>query len=943
MRSLRVALFLSVLHLSTAVAQTPSTPEASARGEIVEADGKTPVPGAQVAIGDRTAFAAADGSFEIDSVPSGAGRIVVSGSGYLTRETAIDLKPGVNPISPIALDRDVVHMDKFVVAEQDSRANTAFAGKESDERVQEQVYGSTLTQPSIQNASDALKNVSGVSVTQSADGSSQVSIRGLGPQMNRVSVDGQRQSASNRFSSAGSLESLPPEILKSIEVSKSLTPDMDADAIGGQINLSTANASDLKKPFAQAREQMVYSLYATRPGTRSNLSVGRPFRFGPADKPNAGVLATFTYDELYHPRENVETFDDWPEIVSPGPAAYAGAAVPALTHVNLEKTLDRRQRATLLFNVDGRLGGTLLFFKSNFGRDARFRTRTQGDFDVATGTPITLTPTAGTFTGVHFEPHGVAQNVNRMMATISMGAKTDLERLHLSTDLGFTRTEDREPHSVDAVFSSHDPYTISYDTSGDAFFPKLTFVDQIHPQGPVGVLTDPALYDFNRLVLTSARNLETNGAVQEDIRIDLDDGPKSSYLKFGGKFQRFHRSVTQGHQVYRSNPLAASVSETGLVGVPITSFRNGAYQSGPAADPYAVADLVAAKPDLFQLDPISTALGTAAGTYSANETIEAGYAMAKAVLGQWTVITGVRLEGTRFDVQANQALFSGDGSFAGFTPANAGHSYLDILPGLHLRFDPQPGLIFRASVYRSLIRPSYGDLAPYIDIDFGQLKARVGNPNLKPYQATNYDFSTDCYRSSIGLISAGLFFKSIKNFQVDSERSIVLGSLGHFVESEKVNGDTATIGGVEASWKSNPYSLPGSLGQVSLGLNDTLTKSVSHLPNRPGENLPMPSQARNQVSLALHDDSGGFSADINVTYHTKTLEEVISYNRDIYAKGTLNVDLGATYKLTKQVTLLAGVSNLTSAGSFFYSGQPSRLKEFETGSCDISAGINWKL
>ena len=44
------------------------------------------------------------------------------------------------------------------------------------------------------------------------------------------------------------------------------------------------------------------------------------------------------------------------------------------------------------------------------------------------------------------------------------------------------------------------------------------------------------------------------------------------------------------------------------------------------------------------------------------------------------------------------------------------------------------------------------------------MKLTIGNPELKPTTSYNFDLSADYYFRSIGLVSAGIFYKKIDDF-----------------------------------------------------------------------------------------------------------------------------------------------------------------------------------
>ncbi|MEI6051901.1 MAG: TonB-dependent receptor plug domain-containing protein [Opitutaceae bacterium] len=281
------------------------------------------------------------------------------------------------PPPPTPPEKAIVTLEKVVVAAQSTEAANTFADKTGVSSLTEVIAGKALENPNAQSASDLLKNTPGVTVSRGADGSSKISVRGLDSRFVRVTVDGQRQGGNRN-----PLDSIPPEMVKSLEVTKALTPDLDADAIGGAINVTTTGVGDLKTAYFQGRHQLTFNPLESRPGLRTSLTFARPAAIF-STSINGGLLATLNYDDQYRLRENFETDADWPTIVSPGPAPFAGLLVPAYTLVRDEVTRDHRQRGGAVFSSDARYGALRLSVRASFNREDSQRVRQRERFDVA--------------------------------------------------------------------------------------------------------------------------------------------------------------------------------------------------------------------------------------------------------------------------------------------------------------------------------------------------------------------------------------------------------------------------------------------------------------------------------------------------------------------------------------------------------------------------------
>ncbi|MBC7369825.1 MAG: TonB-dependent receptor [Undibacterium sp.] len=836
---------------------------------------------------------------------------------------------------PAPAEKDVVTLEKVVVADKSTEAANTFADKAGTDSLTEVIAGKALQNPNAQSASDLFKNTPGVTVSRGADGSTNLSVRGLDSRFVRVTVDGQRQGGGRN-----PLDSIPPEMVKSLEVTKALTPDLDGDAIGGVINVTTTGVADLKAAYFQGRHQLTFNPLENRPGVRNSLTYARPAAIF-SDKNNGGLLATVNYDDQYRVRENFETDGDWPTFISPGPAPFAGVAVPSYTRARDEVTRAHRRRGGAVFNADARFGTLRLSLRSSFNRDDSQRVRQRERFDVAEGAPVELAPDRGVFSGVHLDRRESRQHAVRDAGTVALVAKTTVGRAELDGSAGLVLTREHEPRTIDAVFRSDHTFRATYDLRADPFLPRLAFLDEVTPADSAATQTDPARYQFNNLTITSNDSRDLEGSGRFNVKLPLDESAATpAHLKFGAKLQQRHRTADLERSVYDSSGLPLSMA--GLVRTALLTTEVGDYRFGPIPNSTAVAALLATQPAFFQLNALDTRVSRASGDYTATETIWAAYGMGCARRGAWTLLGGVRVEGTRVTTTGSQLSFDTAGALAAITPASAAGSYTTVLPGLHLRYDARATLVWRGSVTRALARPSYGELAPRRQINFIDRRSVSSNPTLKPYEATNFDLSVDSYHERAGVFSAAVFYKKIEHFIVETQAPLTLGSLGTFLDNRRINGGAATVAGWETSWKSITWSLPAEAGEVSSALTYTLLHSEAKIPARPGEKLPLPRQANHQISLTQSYERGRFALEIAGRFRSALLEGVIGPGRDIYKRAGIDLELSAAWKLSKTARITLAASNPFNRPEIAYAGDRTRLKEYENAGPDFSLGFQWK-
>jgi TonB-dependent receptor len=176
--------------------------------------------------------------------------------------------------------------------------------------------------------------------------------------------------------------------------------------------------------------------------------------------------------------------------------------------------------------------------------------------------------------------------------------------------------------------------------------------------------------------------------------------------------------------------------------------------------------------------------------------------MARLKFGELTVIPGLRMERTSSDYAAKAVLDTYtlddiDNDYDTF----GSQSYTDWFPGINVRYNVNQGLVLRGAVTRAIGRPNYEQLAPTTLVNTSDNEVELGNPNLKPLYATNFDAAAEYYIGRTGIVSAALFYKKITGpiyFATTEESGTFAGQELEDAEvTRPVNADSATVKGLE--------------------------------------------------------------------------------------------------------------------------------------------------
>ncbi|WP_199555788.1 TonB-dependent receptor domain-containing protein [Sandaracinobacteroides hominis] len=370
----------------------------------------------------------------------------------------------------------------------------------------------------------------------------------------------------------------------------------------------------------------------------------------------------------------------------------------------------------------------------------------------------------------------------------------------------------------------------------------------------------------------------------------------------------------------------------------------GLADIAPVPDLGKTRDFLDANGGNLELNQFDTDLANIAENYDAKEDVLATYLQGRFQNETLRIVGGLRVEstqvnmfGNRVDVVEEGGTWNGvvldeDTIFA--TPVQVRHSYTDWLPSLNLRADLNPDIVARAGVYKSLARPSFGKMAPRFLIeenDEGEREGTFGNPDLKPYRAWNADATLEYYFAPKAVIQAGVFWKSVQDFIVDTNfENGTFNGIPYTEATIPMNGDSARVLGLEASYSQAFTLLPAPFDGLLVNLNYTYTDAKGDLAD--GRRIPLPASSKHNFNAVLGYDKGIASFRIAGAYRDSYLDEVgPSAEEDRYVRPHFQLDLSAKLRVTDNFTVFADLVNLNNAKYVAYQNGPStrRLLQYE--------------
>ena len=720
-------------------------------GYVYEQETRTPLAGVNVRLDGTTRGAATDpdGYYRIGDVAPGTYRAVASLLGYAEQAASVVVAAGATVRQDFTVRSTALDLDGVTVTGLRRGQVRSVVEKREALSVVDVVSADEIGQLPDLNVAESAQRVPGVTIRTDRGEGRFVSIRGTPPNRNNVTFNGAAV-ASAAGTRATALDLVPAEMVSSIEVQKAVTPDMDANALGGSVNVTTLTAFDRPGAFLSATlnglaHQRTTEFGETRVPFRSSVTAGT--RFGPDGALGVVIAGTAS-------RRDFNT-----AIVSP--SAWVDVdGTPAPEEFEREVEDNNRARYALNGNLDYRpTPATAAYVRAHYSlRDESF-TNTEVQF--SGGDPVPTSATAGRLEGFEVQLDIPTTDIDEALVATTLGLDQEFgPDVTLNLSGTFSRGT-RTRRTFQPEWGEDQDFSLDYDLSGD--FETLVFDD-------LAAVMDPANYLYTEMDIEFEDLVEDTYQAGADLRYDLRFGESVGFVKAGGTFRLRDKDIDRNEDPWAAGDRPLDLSRFAMAPpdplqgdgmIPVTGDVDrflDFFEQNREARQY------------FDLDPVESAEEEVEVDAFVTEDVYAGYLMGNARVGALTATGGVRVEAT--STTSDRFRFVNDDSFdaARISELSAENSYVDVLPSLHLLYRLSDAVQVRGAWSNTIGRPDYDELAAFQDVEFEETEDGVfegaieeGNPDLSPLRSMNVDATVEYYRGPGSVVAVGAFYKRVRN------------------------------------------------------------------------------------------------------------------------------------------------------------------------------------
>ena len=896
LKRLSVLVILTLYFTSLAFGQG----SASISGVVIDTATGEPLPGASVFIeGTSIGTAANDiGEYRIARVPAGTYVLIGSYIGY--KETRRDVTvAGEDLVVNIELEFTTFEGEDIVVTAQAEGQMAAINQQINSNTITNVVSGEKIQDIPDANAAESVGRLPGISIIRSGGEGQQVAVRGLSPQYNVMMVNGVRMQSTDRDNRSVDLNMIAPNVLSGIEVTKALTADMDADAVGGTVNLKIGKAAEgyngkfsLQDGYGSVGETygnwrgsaLVSNRYlSNKLGVQVSAYIDDYNR-------NSDVLsAGYAINE-----ENQREEDD-----------LTLADIDLRSAVIVDRVTDRQRKgAGLVLDYDLPFG-SLLFnnFISNLSEDQ-----------------VEMRNSLGLL-GNQFSGTAAIRELSNTVLSNALQGEFDFSGISIDFSLSNSLSKQRRPGDLQMNIVAEQNQA-AFSTTAEETSTPSEFLNSVEMRD---LLRVSRIFTTERDIKESAQDASLNVTIPYNITNNI-----TGKIKLGGKYTYNSRDndetmrFNQPDRTFEGERFVAAMRESlwvdlGLervdenLGIRASLFEDENYDIGNFLSGEEGVDNFFFIADVDKMKRFEQlAIENGAYFFADQQSFErdfdytrdfsAFYAMTELNVGNFlTLFPGIRYENYQMDYTAFFTNKFGpnfeDFSNEQLRSVSEAETWF---PQLQARIKPLDWLDVRLASTKSIIYPDYRALSPFIYLNtFSGPFMTIGNPALKPAVSQNYDLYASVYQDHIGLLTAGFFRKEIEDLitpfsfrTTEAERINNRTELSQTAPTDIntwINLDaTTTVEGFELEWQTNFWYLSNFLRGLVFSINYTHINSETAYPfqvlvklepgpfgrselvdsTRAGR---MPDQPNDILNATLGYDFKGFSARLSFLYQDNVL------------------------------------------------------------------------
>jgi TonB-dependent receptor len=936
----------------------PAGPAGTIQGTVAD-PANAILPGATVKLDQRPVTAISDnqGQFTIVNVPPGPHTLTVSCVGFTPSTSKVEVTSGRMTHAKVVMNVATASESVIVTAERAHGEAEAINEEKVADNILDVLPAPVITSLPNANVADAVGRLPGVTLERDEGEGKYVQIRGTEPRLANLTVDGVEVPSPEGGVRQVKLDAIPADLVDSVQIQKTLQPNMNGDAIGGSVNLVTKKAGD--QPTLS-----LYGLGGFTPiaNTRSLYELGGTggMRFG-ADK-RLGVMVSGSYDY------NGRGIDD----IEPGTLGLiqqpgSTATTYDISGIAFRQYLYDRKRYGFGGSFDYRLSETSNLYLHTLYSDFKdYGDRYEYVINTNDLAPaVGVSPIPGTNT-----PNNPFTTERRdpefQVASVSLGGNHVFGTSLLNWQLAVGRASMQNPIGGG---ESHTLFVSTLSQSNCQYLSSATKDSNLPVFSPACFTEayDPTTLQLNQIQdsahgLTAQLNLEGEVSYAKNYHL----GSHTSTFETGFYIRNAHK-FDDSYEIdwCPTNPGAAPFATQFLSGFHNSNYYNGSYPYGPGVSWEKVQSYFKANQGLFtnnetlcpQTAPAPSLFGGNNNNFDLVERVTAGYVMDSLDFSRFRIVGGVRFEGTQDNTFSCNCDINTNGGPINFP----GHgSYISVLPSVSVkaRLDPSGNSALRFVYAHGLSRPDPSFLTSAVTVDNSTTPPTltIGNPALKPEFGNNFDVLFEHYLQPLGAIQAGFFYKSLSSPLV----SLLAGPQAApgcpaatcFVNTEG-NAGTAHIAGIEVSFQQHFTYLPGMLSGFGVLANYSYATSQAHnLPGR-SDSPALLRQAPHTWNISPTYDRGRLSLRLGLAYNGANIFSYFFQDGapggihgpagDLYLYPHLQVDAQGSLYLGKGFTAIAQGLNLNNEVFGFYFGSEPYWTQREYYQPSYTFGLRWDL
>ncbi len=925
---------------------------------------------------DTVAYSGDDGAYVLTGVVAGSVALTVTFTGYEVATATVTLGADQAATQNFELkgatyasgkrDSEVIRLESFVVSSEREGNAKAIMDQRAALNMKNVVATDNFGEVTSGNIGEFVKYMPGVVIDYTQSDARAARIGGLDPKYVGISMDGMRMAnaASGSFGGASrgfEFEQASINSIESIEVSKTLTASMDADAAAGSINLKSKNAFERRGRELVVDATLSANTYAFTLRKTPGPDDGNHLKAFPGLKVNYadsfggrfGVQLSALTNSVFTEQENGSTNYDFSN-------ATRG---PFITSLSFRHGPKITRRDSFGANFDYKISDSLVVSLRTAG--SHLNDQYINRVISFTAAAAQIDPSS-TLTKVIALPSGANANTrleesqghrNRLNDTVTYTPKLVYKRADLTLTAGGGYSRSRTHYvDVNGGFFNNTIARItriSWMAERDGTNQPGWRMTQLPVGGSIArPWSDPASFGRDDANANNIRSREAAG--QNQVFMGYLDGKKSLNLaglpvvvSAGAKVRlTTHDIYDKSRQWTYVGPANAQTAAT--TAFPVYQNRGFDPKIGgnmtqlnlPYVDNTAMQRLYLANPTWFTEDTLTGFRNAFTSPRGLKEQIDAGFVEAATRLNRLRLNLGLRHERTRntgrvFEILPNAAVTAA-GLTANSIPGiiyqyrngqrqSQYGGYGNWFASGGAKYEFTRNFVLQLSASQSILRPGYDSVAGLAAIDDLNRIITVPNPQLKPELSNKYFVSLQYYLEPAGTVAISTYQLDIKNMgSINTPTTSAATGFddpayaGYSFQQPTNLSGTRKMKGVDLEYSQQLVFLPGVWRGVSVFGSISRTIADTRLVN------VVPKAANG----GLRFSNAKFNVQLRATWSAARIDG-IGTNVVNWQAERLLADLSAGYKINRRYELTLSGRNINNAFQEYFAGQPGLLRSRE--------------